>query len=58
MMEEEKLEGWRGEPETVDVFGDQAEADWRREPVSDDQLTPEVHRRVVNPPPPPRPAPR
>lgn len=36
----------RGEPETVDVYAEQGEADWTRWPRSDDLLGENVKRRL------------
>jgi hypothetical protein len=36
--DDENIEGWRGEPETVDVHAQQGEVDWTRQPRSDQLL--------------------
>ena len=44
-MNEEELDQ-RGEPETVDVYEDQAEADWSQEQVSDALLSDKAQRML------------
>lgn len=46
MEHAEDIESWRGEPEAVDVHAQQGEVDWSRQPVSDDQLAPDVRKQL------------